>query len=227
MRRISSSRGFTLVELLVVIGIIALLIGILLPSLSMVQERARATRCLSQLRQIGQATTLYLQQSDGLFPRSSHSAFARRCDPWGRALMPLLGYGQFVPTSGGPRWIILFDGLYHCPSDHRPGDNLWSYGKNVYLELSAAETSGPTWWKITQVRNPTRTILFCEVETSPGADHVMCHFWSQGGDPEVAMKRHGQRQNYIFVDGHGESLPFADTYSPDRSIDLWNPATAR
>jgi prepilin-type N-terminal cleavage/methylation domain-containing protein len=62
------SLAFTLVELLVVIGIIAVLVAILLPSLAKAREQARATACLSYLRQIGMGATLYANEYHGWLP---------------------------------------------------------------------------------------------------------------------------------------------------------------
>ena len=66
--RLQPRAGFTLVELLVVIGIIAILISILLPTLNRARESARATKCLSNMRNLAQATLMFAQENRGLMP---------------------------------------------------------------------------------------------------------------------------------------------------------------
>lgn len=61
-------RGFTLIELLVVIAIIAILAAILFPVFARARESAQSTRCLVQIRQIGLATQIYVQDFNGVFP---------------------------------------------------------------------------------------------------------------------------------------------------------------
>ncbi|HLL89670.1 MAG TPA: type II secretion system protein [Tepidisphaeraceae bacterium] len=64
-------RAFTLVELLVVIGVIALLIGILMPALSKAREQANKTKCLAHLRSLGQAMVLYANDFRDRLPNTN------------------------------------------------------------------------------------------------------------------------------------------------------------
>jgi prepilin-type N-terminal cleavage/methylation domain-containing protein len=115
--RSSRARGFTLVELLVVIGIIALLISILLPSLNKAREEGKRTLCLSGLRQFGNILQIYSNSNNGRVP---------------------LGYGgtkhagYMVYQNGFSVMGILYessllrDGVeaYYCPSNT---DTRWMY----------------------------------------------------------------------------------------------------
>src|SRR5690349_10891085 len=70
----SARSGFTLVELLVVIGIIAVLIGILLPTLNRAREQSRSAVCMNNLRQLGIAYMMYANDNNGWLPASARGA---------------------------------------------------------------------------------------------------------------------------------------------------------
>jgi prepilin-type N-terminal cleavage/methylation domain-containing protein/prepilin-type processing-associated H-X9-DG protein len=85
--------GFTLVELLVVVSILALLAALLFPALASAQERSRRTVCLSNLRQIGLAVRAYAIDNDGKIP-------------YGPKAPPFLNPADFYPSTGAPTSLI-------------------------------------------------------------------------------------------------------------------------
>lgn len=124
-------RGFTLVELLVVLAIIALLASLLIPSVQSSLDGARMTRCASNMRQIGAAIMLFAADNNGSFPYSN--ADARRVGggqiTWDDLLSGYDGRDPLDPNSGSPangmRGVLGYDEhgpqpLYRCPSFENP-----------------------------------------------------------------------------------------------------------
>ena len=183
-----SRSAFTLVELLVVIGIIALLISILLPTLSSAREGAKRLGCASNLRQLGMAMVMYTNESKQYLPSAGHLVYEggrwrQRSEDW-------IWWGQnfnFAPVGvsqdeykleNSP--IATFMGgsftedMAKCPSDvniHLNANNeyIYSYSTNCRIGISHPfiVAEGEQAEKMTQIINSSeKMILFEEDEVT-------------------------------------------------------------
>lgn len=175
-REAGRSGAFTLVELLVVIGIIALLISILLPALSKAKETANRTACLSNLRQLSMGTIMYANGNRGCFPHTAPLTGKAQTADW-IFWRPTdnLQDSALAPYLGG-----ISPKLMRCPTDqvegHKNGTNAYKYSYVMNSELGAWDDTKKTYFqqainydatsdiaiKLTEVRNSSEKIMFYE-----------------------------------------------------------------
>lgn len=218
--RVAPQHGFTLVELLTVLAIVGILAAVLLPVLSGMKNRASSAQCASQIRQIGSAFQMYLQDHDNMLPTShlgtpfsGQGPYYNR-DP--RRIQTLFGSYMDIPESD--TWStseanMTYDATLAWSawesSRRGPGPSLIG---NWPVKLTTSDTyaSQPPWGKsYLLIEQPSKAPMYMEAD----AVLVPSAGWSKFL-PEEPI--HGNYRNTVFFDGHVEQI--------DVTADLRNPS---
>jgi prepilin-type N-terminal cleavage/methylation domain-containing protein/prepilin-type processing-associated H-X9-DG protein len=177
-------RAFTLVELLVVIGIIAVLIAILLPTLNKAREQSRRAACLANLRTLGQAMITYANDHRDRLPNSNPTG------NWGTNTVAV----DYVLCVFANRYVRQ-PATFHCPSDEDPIQQ--SITTSDYDSADSARTSYDfysVWWA------PEYGPRWCKIKQAPLA-------WDLRGGwatPKLYQNHGTKGGNVVYGDGHAD-----------------------
>jgi prepilin-type N-terminal cleavage/methylation domain-containing protein len=210
-----SGSGFTLVELLVVISIIALLLSILMPSLQRARDQGRRIVCANNIRNMGLATTMYAEDYNGDSPIISFNPYMNQPNYWQGQLAKYLGWPvanidtTFTYATKSTRKFDKYPDrlmkVYQCPGV-KPGDrSIWgySYGINRYIWTTQQKDVGKYWRKKT-LKVPAKVFYLMD-----------CTYYAVGDaqDARSGFVHGKQAKNVLFADNH-LSIAFKDTANP-------------
>ena len=225
-RAISLRNAFTLIELLVVIAIISILAAILFPVFAQARDKARTTSCLSNLKQIGLAYTMYQQDYDGRLPLTNHSGGLAS---WINAAQPYIknrGVYRCTSDASTKKWAQTDAEWNDTTFDVRRS----SYFLNAWLAGGGADGDSK-YGADAAIANPAAVIYVGESVKDSKSDHFHPMCWGVA-DPlyptctasafawdsvkketiEIDLRRHQEGGNYAFVDGHVKWAKFTQVY---------------
>jgi prepilin-type processing-associated H-X9-DG protein/prepilin-type N-terminal cleavage/methylation domain-containing protein len=225
MRR-NATGGFTLVELLVVIGIIALLIALLMPALSAARSQAMTVRCCANLHDVGRAMQNYANDYGGRVPRGYYyfPFYQQGYILWGEALAGYVGHRIEVADTSPARDAVLAQefrqiAVYQCPVFPNEEQAL-DYAVNSWI---AGGGDDGACIPITKLGRTSDLVYLTEANSNrlPGqfAFHdvwdpthlpVSANGTSQPTARVLADGRHRGRINLLYFDGHTATMHFRD-----------------